>query len=162
MFDKRITISTKFIIHDSIFKSRLTLKTLGGVPPRRLGAVDATYSRAAYLAVSTSPSTVHFSFHPGHLIPYIPGPVLSSLHSSRTVSRYRRSWSRAWQPTAPVMRTRCWSLHLFNPRCAWTMATWPILLCLWFTLAQGMRDYQIKELRYARSSHPTRGSQCLR
>lgn len=37
---------------------------------------------------------------------------------------------------------------MFNTQNAWTMVVWAILLSLWFTLAQGMRDYQIKELRY--------------
>ncbi|KAJ5109767.1 hypothetical protein N7532_002412 [Penicillium argentinense] len=45
------------------------------------------------------------------------------------------------------MRTRCWSLLMFNPRRAWIMVVWAVLLSLWLTLAQGMRDYQIKELR---------------
>ncbi|KAJ5580160.1 uncharacterized protein N7459_006145 [Penicillium hispanicum] len=45
------------------------------------------------------------------------------------------------------MRTRCWSLQMFNPRHAWMMVVWAILLSLWLTLAQGMRDHQIKELR---------------
>lgn len=37
---------------------------------------------------------------------------------------------------------------MFNSRNAWMMVVWAILLSLWFTSAQGMRDYQIKELRY--------------
>lgn len=37
---------------------------------------------------------------------------------------------------------------MFNTQNAWTMVVWAILLSLWFTLTQGMRDYQIKELRY--------------
>ncbi|KAJ6018127.1 hypothetical protein N7451_001506 [Penicillium sp. IBT 35674x] len=45
------------------------------------------------------------------------------------------------------MRTRCCSLPMFNPHRAWTMLAWAILFSLWLTLAEGMRDYQIKELR---------------
>ncbi|KAJ5929734.1 hypothetical protein N7454_006684 [Penicillium verhagenii] len=45
------------------------------------------------------------------------------------------------------MRTRCWSLPMVNPRRAWIMLAWVFLLSLWLTLAEGMRDYQIKELR---------------
>ena len=37
---------------------------------------------------------------------------------------------------------------MFNPRYACTMVVWAILLSLWLTLAHGMRDHQIKELRY--------------
>lgn len=36
---------------------------------------------------------------------------------------------------------------MFNPRRAWMMVVWAILLSLWLTLAEGMREYQIKELR---------------
>ncbi|KAJ5108713.1 hypothetical protein N7456_005388 [Penicillium angulare] len=45
------------------------------------------------------------------------------------------------------MRTRCWSLQMFNPRRAWIMVLWAILLSLWLSTAHGMRDHQIKELR---------------
>ncbi|KAJ5979954.1 hypothetical protein N7481_007252 [Penicillium waksmanii] len=45
------------------------------------------------------------------------------------------------------MRSRCWSLQMFNPRRAWMMVVWAVLLSLWLTSAQAMRDYQIKELR---------------
>ncbi|KAJ5895545.1 hypothetical protein N7495_007236 [Penicillium taxi] len=45
------------------------------------------------------------------------------------------------------MPTRCWSLHMLYPRHAWMMVVWAILLSLWVTLAQGMRNDQIKDLR---------------
>lgn len=37
---------------------------------------------------------------------------------------------------------------MFNSHNARMMVVWAILLSLWLPLAQGMRDYQIKELRY--------------
>lgn len=36
---------------------------------------------------------------------------------------------------------------MFHPRRAWIMLVYAILLSLWLTLAHGMRDYQVKELR---------------
>lgn len=43
---------------------------------------------------------------------------------------------------------------MFNPRRAWIMLAWAILFSLWLTLAEGMRDYQIKELRCGTLSLP--------
>lgn len=45
------------------------------------------------------------------------------------------------------MRTRCGSLQMFSPHRAWLMVVWAILLSLWMTQVQGMRDHQIKDLR---------------
>lgn len=56
-----------------------------------------------------------------------------------------------WRLSALVMRTRCWSLQMFHPRRAWIMLVYAILLSLWLTLAHGMRDYQVKELRWVSS-----------
>lgn len=58
-----------------------------------------------------------------------------------------RSDAQRNRSASPVMRTRCRCSLMSGLRSTWM--TWVLLLSLWLPLAQGMKESQIRELRYA-------------